>query len=291
MNKKIFGSLIIFIGVFLVSFGGLIVKSFETQNPWQILFWRQLFFAITIFIFLLLKYKKNIIKSIYKSGLVSILMGIGLFFGFVAYIYSMLNTSVANVNFIMTTQVIFLSVFGFIFLKEKFEFVTFFSILIALIGVLIIFTNSINVGDLKGNIIALAMPLCFAGIVILVKKFPNSDLTLSGFIGSILVTIYALFVCDNIVISRNDLYLASIAGIFQSGLPFILLLLASKYISSAVIGLTMLLEAVLGPIWAYLFIKDIPTLNVFIGGIFILIGVILRLYFTIYKNKMRVGVR
>ena len=106
-------------------------------------------------------------------------MGIGLFFGFVAYIYSMLNTSVANVNFIMTTQVIFLSVFGFIFLKEKFEFVTFFSILIALIGVLIIFTNSINVGDLKGNIIALAMPLCFAGIVILVKKFPNSDLTLS----------------------------------------------------------------------------------------------------------------
>ena len=43
--------------------------------------------------------------------------------------------------------------------------------------------------------------------------------------------------------------------------------LASKYISSAVIGLTMLLEAVVGPIWAYLFIKDIPTLNVFIGGI------------------------
>ena len=93
------------------------------------------------------------------------------------------------------------------------------------------------------------------------------------------------------MLSRNDLYLASTAGIFQTGLPFILLVLASKYISSAVIGLTMLLEAVLGPIWAYLFIKDIPTLNVFIGGIFILIGVILRLYFTIYKNKMSMGFR
>jgi len=286
MNKKIFGSLIIFIGVFLVSFGGLIVKSFETQNPWQILFWRQLFFAITIFIFLLLKYKKNIIKSIYKSGLVSLLMGIGLFFGFVAYVYSMLNTSVANVNFIMTTQVIFLSVFGFIFLKEKFEFITLISILITLLGVLIIFVNSINVGDLKGNIIALAMPLCFAGIVIFVKKFPNSDLTLSGFIGSVLVIIYVLFTGENIVISKNDFFLASVAGIFQTGLPFILLVLASKYISSAVIGLTMLLEAVLGPMWAYFFINDIPSLNVFIGGIFILFGVILKLYFTIYKNKM-----
>ena len=64
-------------------------------------------------------------------------MGIGLFFGFVAYVYSMLNTSVANVNFIMTTQVIFLSVFGFIFLKEKFGFVTFFSVLIAKIKIYI----------------------------------------------------------------------------------------------------------------------------------------------------------
>ena len=52
-----------FIGVFLVSFGGLIVKSFETQDPWQILFWRQLFFAITIFIFLLLKYKKILLNQ------------------------------------------------------------------------------------------------------------------------------------------------------------------------------------------------------------------------------------
>ena len=286
MNKKIFGSLIIFIGVFLVSFGGLIIKSFETQDPWQILFWRQLFFGVTIFIFLLFKYKKNLLKSIYKSGLVSLLMGIGLFFGFIAYVYSMLNTSVANVNFIMTTQVIFLSFFGFIFLKEKFEFITLVSILITILGVLIIFVNSINVGDLRGNLIALAMPLCFAGIVIFVKKFPNSDLTLSGFIGSVLVIIYVLFTSENIVISKNDFFLASVAGIFQTGLPFILLVLASKYISSAVIGLTMLLEAVLGPMWAYFFINDIPSLNVFIGGIFILFGVILKLYFTIYKNKM-----
>ena len=75
-------------------------------------------FAITIFIFLLLKYKKNIIKSIYKSGLVSILMGIGYSLDY-AYIYSMLNTSVANVNFIMTTQVIFLSVLDLYFERKN----------------------------------------------------------------------------------------------------------------------------------------------------------------------------
>ena len=283
-NKNFFGISIIFLGVFLVSFGGLTVKSFETENPWQILFWRQFFFSITIFIFLLTKYKRDIFKVLIKSSFVSLIMGCGLFFGFVGFVYSMLNTSVANVNFINTSQVIFLTIFSFIFLKEKINLITLISIIIALIGIVIIFLNSLYVGDLKGNIIALAIPLCFAGVVIFVKKFPNCDLTLSGIIGSFFVMIYALFASEYIFISKHDLLLSIVAGIFQTGLPFILLIIASKYISSSIIGLVMLLEALMGPAWAFIFIDDIPSINVFIGGSFILFGVTLKLYMSIYKN-------
>ena len=283
-NKNFFGISIIFLGVFLVSFGGLTVKSFETENPWQILFWRQFFFSITIFIFLLTKYKRDIFKVLIKSSFVSLIMGCCLFFGFVGFVYSMLNTSVANVNFINTSQVIFLTIFSFIFLKEKINLITIISIIIALIGIVIIFLNSLYVGDLKGNIIALAIPLCFAGVVVFVKKFPNCDLTLSGIIGSIFVMIYALFASEYIMISKHDLFLSIIAGIFQTGLPFILLIIASKYISSSIIGLVMLLEALMGPAWAFIFINDIPSINVFIGGSFILFGVTLKLYMSIYKN-------
>ena len=283
-NKNFFGISIIFLGVFLVSFGGLTVKSFETENPWQILFWRQFFFSITIFIFLLTKYKKDIFKVLIKSSIVSLIMGCGLFFGFVGFVYSMLNTSVANVNFINTTQVIFLTIFSFIFLKEKINLITLISIIIAFIGIVIIFLNSLYVGDLKGNLIALAIPLCFAGVVIFVKKFPNCDLTLSGIIGSLFVMIYALFASEYIMISKHDLLLSVVAGIFQTGLPFILLIIASKYISSSIIGLVMLLEALMGPAWAFIFINDIPSINVFIGGLFILCGVTLKLYMSIYKN-------
>lgn len=284
-NKNFFGILIIFLGVFLVSFGGLTVKSFETENPWQILFWRQFFFSITIFIFLLTKYKRDIFKVLIKSSFVSLIMGCGLFFGFVGFVYSMLNTSVANVNFINTTQVIFLTIFSFIFLKEKINLITLISIIIAFIGIVIIFLNSLYVGDLKGNIIALAIPLCFAGVVIFVKKFPNCDLTLSGIIGSFFVMIYALFASEYIFISKHDFLLSIVAGVFQTGLPFIFLIIASKYISSSIIGLVMLLEALLGPAWAFIFIDDIPSINVFIGGSFILAGVTLKLYMSIYKNN------
>ena len=46
--KRIPGPLLVFLGAFSLSFGGLIVKSFESTDLWQILFWRQTFFAITV---------------------------------------------------------------------------------------------------------------------------------------------------------------------------------------------------------------------------------------------------
>ena len=216
----------------MVSFGGLVVKSFNTQNPWIILFWRQFFFSITIVIFLLLTYKKNISKLFLKSNLVSILMGVGLSFGFVAFVYSMLNTSVANVNFINTTQVIFLTIFSVIFLKEKININTLTSIMIAIVGIIIIFYNSFKVGDFKGNLFAFSLPLCFAAIVILVKKFPNADLTISGLLASVFVMIFALFNTDTIAISNHDILLALSAGTLQTALPFIFLIIPRTKLTS-----------------------------------------------------------
>ena len=42
------GPLLIFLGALSLSFGGLIVKSFEGATLWQILFWRSLFFSLTV---------------------------------------------------------------------------------------------------------------------------------------------------------------------------------------------------------------------------------------------------
>ena len=42
--KSLPGPLLIFLGALSLSFGGLIVKSFEGATLWQILFWRSLFF-------------------------------------------------------------------------------------------------------------------------------------------------------------------------------------------------------------------------------------------------------
>ena len=117
--NKIPGPLLIFMGALSLSFGGLIVKKFEGSTEWQILFWRSLFFTLTVLAFLIITYKKKTLSSFYKSGLPGFFGGIVLSFGFCGYVYAMSNTSVANTNFIISLQILFLSNFWLLIFKRK----------------------------------------------------------------------------------------------------------------------------------------------------------------------------
>ena len=126
------GPLLIFLGALSLSFGGLIVKSFEGATLWQILFWRSLFFTLTVLSFLIISYKKQIFKSFYNSGIPGFFGGIILSFGFCGYVFAMYNTTVANTNFIISLQILFLAIFGYFFLKEKINLITLTSIILAI---------------------------------------------------------------------------------------------------------------------------------------------------------------
>ena len=117
--KNLPGPLLVFMGACSLSFGGLIVKSFEGSTLWQILFWRSIFFILVISIYLIITYKKKVFKSFYDSGLPGFFGGFILSIGFCGYVFSMYNTTVANANFIIQTQTIFSSNIWIYFFKRK----------------------------------------------------------------------------------------------------------------------------------------------------------------------------
>ena len=82
--SKIPGPILIFMGACSLSFGGLIVKSFEGSTLWQILFWRSVFFVLTVLTFLIITYKKKLFSAFYKSGLPGFFGGIILSIGFLS---------------------------------------------------------------------------------------------------------------------------------------------------------------------------------------------------------------
>ena len=276
--KKIPGPFLVFLGACALSFGGLIVKSFEGANLWQILFWRSLFFSIVVLIFILINYKKNFLNSIYKIGLPGFLGGVVLSCGYAGYVFAMYNTTVANANFIIQTQTIFLAVFGYIFLKEKTTKLTIISIFIAFTGIFLMLGSSLTPGQMIGNIAAFVMPISFAVLILTVRKYPNIDMIPLQLIAGIGAIIIGYLFSSKIVVSTHDIFLGFIAGFFQVGLGFIFITIGAKTTPSALVGIIMLIEAVLGPFWAWLFINEAPPLVVFIGGAIVISAVFLQFF-------------
>ena len=126
------GYILCLLAGFCLSFGGPIIRSFETSNPWQILFWRSVFFILALIVFLILTYKKEAFNIVKRSGLPGVFGGLFLSFSFVGYIFAMTETTIANVVFIISTQTLFLAVFGYFFLKEKISLRSSFAIFLAM---------------------------------------------------------------------------------------------------------------------------------------------------------------
>ena len=283
--SKLPGPLLVFLGAFCLSFGGLIVKSFEGATLWQILFWRQFFFIIAISIFLISTYKKEIFKAIYRSGIPGLFGGIVLGFGFSSYVFAMYNTTVANTNFIIQTQVIFLALFGYLFLKEKITTITLGSIILAISGILLILGNTLSPGQMMGNIVAFIMPVSFAVLILIVRKYPSVDMIPLQLIAGVIAMLIGYIVSAKITISSHDLFLGFLAGFFQIGFGFILITIGAKSTPSAMVGIIMLTEAVFGPLWAWIFANENPPFSVLLGGGIIILAVFLQFYSMLAKEK------
>jgi len=276
--SKLPGPLLVFLGAFCLSFGGLIVKSFEGATLWQILFWRQFFFIIAISIFLISTYKKEIFKAIYRSGIPGLFGGIVLGFGFSSYVFAMYNTTVANTNFIIQTQVIFLALFGYLFLKEKITTITLVSIILAISGILLILGSTLSPGQMSGNIVAFIMPISFAVLILVVRKYPTVDMIPLQLIAGVIAMLIGYIISSKITISTHDLLLGFLAGFFQIGFGFILITIGARTTPSAMVGIIMLTEAVFGPLWAWIFANENPPILVILGGCIIILAVFLQLF-------------
>jgi drug/metabolite transporter (DMT)-like permease len=283
--KNLPGPLLIFMGACSLSFGGLIVKSFEGSTLWQILFWRSIFFSLTVLTFLIISYKKKLFTSFYESGLPGFVGGIILSIGFCGYVFAMYNTTVANTNFIISTQILFLAIFGYFFLKEKISTITLASIILAITGVFLMVGNSLSSGEMLGNIVAFSMPITFAILIMIVRKFPKVDMVPAQFVAGISCCIIGFFLSEKLMISSHDIFLGFVAGFFQVGFGFIFITIGARSTPSATVGVIMLSESVLGPLWAFLFVGERAPLFTLIGGGIILFAVLIQFYSLFSKNK------
>ena len=197
----------------------------------------------------------------------------------------MYNTTVANTNFIISLQILFLAIFGYFFLKEKISTITLTSIILAISGVFLMVGNSLSPGELTGNLAAFTMPITFAVLIIIVRKYPTVDMVPAQFVAGVSSCLIGFLLSNNLMISTHDIFLGFLAGFFQVGFGFIFITIGARSTPSAMVGIIMLSESVLGPIWAFLFVSERPSMFGLIGGAIILFAVLLQFYSLLSSQK------
>ena len=280
---KIPGYILLLFGGFCLSWGGFIIRSFEEASVWQILLLRSVFFMIALMIFLIVTYKKNTIKIITDAGYPALLGGLVMSLSFIAFVVSMSITTVANVVFIISTQTMFLAIFGYFYLKEKVSLISFFSIILAMGGITIMVGDSLSTGSFFGNLIALAIPINFSILVMIIRKNKNLDMVPAIFYSGIFSIIYGLILSESFVFTSHDIIMGFFLGVPQLAFGFICITIGSRTTPSTTIGLLMLTETLFAPVWVWLFLNEIPPLGVIIGGSVIISAIILK---SLDKNKV-----
>ena len=271
---KVPGYILLLFGGFCLSWGGFVIRSFEEASVWQILLLRSVFFMLALITFLLVTYKKNTIKIIKDAGYPALLGGLVMSFSFIAFVVSMSNTSVANVVFIISTQTMFLAVFGYFYLKEKVSLISFISIVLAMSGIAVMLGDSLTSGSFFGNVVALVIPINFSILVMIIRKNKNLDMVPAIFYSGIFSIIYGLILSESFVFTSHDILMGFFLGVPQLAFGFICITIGSRSTPSTTIGLLMLTETIFGPIWVWLFLNEIPPVSVFIGGVIIIFAII-----------------
>ena len=282
---KLPGYMLLLFGGFCLSWGGFIVRSFETSNAWEILLLRSFFFFLGVTTFLIITYKNKTIKIVKKAGLIGFLGGFVMSFSFIAFVFAMINTSVANVVFIISTQTMFLALFGFIYLKERISIIGFLSIALAMSGISIMVGDSISSGTLFGNLVALTIPISFSILIMIIRKNPSLDLIPAIWFASIFTVLYSFIMVDTLNFTNHDIFMGFLLGVPQLTFGFICITIGSRTTQAVTVGLLMLTETLFAPLWVWLFLNEIPPLSVFIGGAIIISAIILKGF---DKKKLKV---
>ena len=276
--------LLLLIGSFVISFSGLVIRNIDQADSWQINFYRSFAFAITISLVLLFRYGSNAPKQLKSIGRQGILAAILLAFASIAFLQAITNTSVAATTFTLCCIPFLTAIMAWLFLRERLGQSTIFTMLIALLGVLLMFAQGFGSGSLYGNFMAFFCAIGFSCYAIIVRHNRRIEMLPTLILSNGIVIIVALALrWDNLDISWNDLLLCFILGGLLSATVNTLFIIASKHLFAAELTLFMLLEFTLGPIWVWIFINEIPSQWTLIGGSVVVIAVLIKTLSEIRK--------
>lgn len=284
------------LGLFLVfgaglfwSTQGLAIRLMSEADAWQILFYRSL--ALTFFLAAvsLVRYGRGAFRATLHVGFPGIMGAICLMVAYAFGILAMQMTTIADAVLLFATAPFFAAVLGWFALSERVAPSTWGAIIIALVGIVIMQGGAIATGNAIGNLFAVGSALFFALFTLVLRMRKDGDMLptvlLSGVFASIACFVVANVYGSGLSIPQNDLIIALLMGVFQTGAGLILYTIGARAVPAVQLALLPLVEVILSPLWVALIVGEQPTKLVLLGGLFVGAAIVADAFMTARKRQ------
>jgi len=278
MNEKshLNNLLLLTVATLFISTSGALGKFIDMSPP-VIIWWRAALAGVFLFLFCLYKrisLKINSSKDLGTFIIAALLMGAH----WVTYFYALKLSSVAIGMLSIFTFPVMIALLEPLFSKSKLDPMHIVLGLMVLLGIYILAPDfNLESTHLQGILFGLLSALCYAlRILILKGQVSKYNATMLMFYQVAIVAIVlvpALYFMDSSNITTQYPYIILLA-LLTTAIGHTMFVNSLKYFKASTASIIGSAQPVFGIIIAYFFLKEIPTMNTFVGGTLILATVI-----------------
>ena len=264
-GSRLAGALLVAGAALCWSSGGVLLRLIEA-GEWTVVFWRSLIMAVTVGLYLLLRHGPNAPAVVRGVGLAGLVSGCLLAITFACFVLAVARTEVANVVVLASASPLISALLAWLVLGERLLARTAITILVAFLGILLMFVGAIGEGSLVGNLLALGIALFFGVNIVVMRAARGVDMLPAMVLAGLISAASAWPLASPLAVSGQDFGLLMILGAGQLGLGLYLFVRGTRFLGAGEVGLLTLLETVLAPLWTWAVVGEVPPPLALAGG-------------------------
>lgn len=266
------------LATFLWSIAGVFTRHLDSAKSFEVTFWRSLFCAITLIVwFVYTRGAAGAVAYMRASGRSGLISGLCWAVMFTCFMIALTLTSTANTLIVNALSPLFATILAWAVLKTPIATRTWLAIAAAFAGMVIMFASQAQASGaaLFGMAVAFGVPVASAiNIVTLKRTGAHVDLAPAVLLGALLSCAITLPLSLPFAASTKDVLLLAILGVFQLGIPCVMMVRASAHLTAPEVALLGLLEVLMGPLWSWLGAGETPGASTLIGGAIVLAALV-----------------
>ena len=256
------------------SANGLIVRSMDSADGWQIIFYRSCFLAIALGIVFVLQNGWRVRAALRELRPWALLGSLAIATVNTCFILAMTHTTVANAMFLLSSAPFFTALLGWVVLREAVARAVWVAMSVALLGIGVMVWDGLGAGTLFGNMLALLAAISFGAFVVVLRKGRGVNMLPVVILGTLLGGLNAAFMSGwTLSISSHDVALLFVWGALLSGTVHVIFTWSSRHVPGAELTLLILIEFILSPMWVWLIVDERPSVATLVGGALVIASV------------------